>query len=248
MINSPLSNRCALILAAGRGNRLLPLTHDRPKCLLEVGPEPILLHQIRSLQAAGIKQIEIITGHGESFVRGACAGLEGIAFTHNEHYATTNSLESLGCATTLPGDEGTLILNSDVMFHPQLLARLLEDPRDQVLLADFSGALGEEEMKIQIDTDQRITAISKKLDPKEAQAENLGVLKVGPVAAKHMLEVARTPNELNGLRWVPDSIQYLHEEIPFYTLSTADLPWIEIDYHHDLKRAREVIWPKIPKE
>ena len=241
----------ALIMAAGRGNRLLPLTHDRPKCMLEVGPAPILLHQIQALKAAGVERIEIVTGHGEGLVRQGCVAFSGngLYFSNNDHYETTTSLYSFGCTRTRPGDEGFLILNSDVLFHPDLLLRLIDDPREQVLLADFSGRLGEEEMKICVNGDSRITAISKSLDPAEAQAENLGVLKVGRRAAERMLELARTSEEpealITGLCWIPDAINALVSEFEFFALPIGGLPWIEIDYQHDLKRAREQVWPAL---
>ena len=250
MPETPIKPPPAVLLAAGRGNRLLPLTKDRPKCLLEVGGDPILIHQIRSLRAADVPHIEIVTGHGDALVRKLCASLDGAAvmFAHNAAYATTSSLDSLGCANTDPSDRGLLILNTDVLFAPRLLDRLLQDPREQVLLTDMACGLGEEEMKICTDADDRITAIGKTLDPLVAQGENLGVLKVGPHAAGRMLEIARMPDVSRDLKWVPDAIGLLLDEMPFYTLSTGDIPWIEIDYRHDLKRAREEIWPRIEKE
>ena len=242
----------AMIMAAGRGNRLLPLTHDRPKCLVEVGGETLLAYQVRALRAAGVERIEIVTGHGAALVERACEPILAadpalqITFTMNELYETTSSLYSFGCLASKPDPAGFLVLNSDVLFHPNLLRRLIDDPREQVLLSDFGGKLGEEEMKITIDTDYRITAISKTLDPTLAQAENLGVLKVGRYAALRMLELARDPRAHDeGLCWIPDAINALRDEIEFHALSTAGLPWIEIDYHHDLKRAREKVWPTL---
>jgi 5-formyltetrahydrofolate cyclo-ligase len=224
-----------VILAAGRGNRLLPLTADRPKCMLKVGDRPILLHQIATLEAVGVRRIEVVIGHGAALVEAACRTLDGerLRFARNEHFDTTTSLWSLGCTTLEPGPEGLMILNSDVLLAPALAARLLADRREQVLLADFGGLLGEEEMKIRADADGRIRAISKALDPATAQAENLGVLKVGREAAVRMLALARDPDsDRRGLCWVPDAIQQLLGEIPFYALSTGGLPWIEIDYAH----------------
>jgi choline kinase len=144
-----------------------------------------------------------------------------------------------------PSDAGLLIMNSDVLFHPLLLQRLLADKRENVLLADFASGMGEEEMKIRIDTDYRITAISKLIDPVDAQAENLGVLKVGPEAGRCILELARVPQEQNQLCWIPDAINYVLPDMDFFALNTGGLPWIEIDYHHDLQRAREHILPAI---
>lgn len=246
-INGSTTYPPALILAAGRGNRLLPLTKDRPKCLLEVGGEPVLIHQLRALRLAGVRRFEIVTGHGEAIVRSLCETLagDGLTFSHNAHYATTSSLFSLGCARTEPGPEGVLILNSDVLFHPALARRLLEDRRPQVLLADTASHLGEEEMKIQMDADCLITAISKSIDPTTAQAENLGVLKVGPEAARAMLALARDPEASADMAWVPDCIHALRHDFQWHALPTAGLPWIEIDYQHDLRRARAEVWPKI---
>ena len=138
-----------------------------------------------------------------------------------------------------------MILNSDVLFHPALAQRLLDDRRPQVLLADTASHLGEEEMKIQMDTDCRIKAISKSIDPMTAQAENLGVLKAGQEAARAMLALARNPQASADMAWVPDAIHALRHEFDWHGLPTAGLPWIEIDYEHDLRRARAEVWPNL---
>jgi choline kinase len=260
-MSPPVSHPPAVILAAGRGNRLLPLTADRPKCMLEIGGRPIVLHQIDALLAAGVERIEIVTGHGAPLVERTCRSAfagpvaDGLRFAHNADYDTTTSLWSLGCTTWPVDPGGLLILNSDVLFDAALIGLLLADPREQVLLAEFSVALGEEEMKIQTEggqatgrTGDRIRAISKTLDPPSAHAENLGVLKVGPVAGARMLEAARDPAaHHHGLCWVPDAIHRLLDEIPFHALATGGLPWIEIDYEHDLARARDEVWPRIAR-
>ena len=231
----------AVILAAGRGNRLLPLTRDRPKCLLEVGPCTILEHQLRALGALGVASIQIVTGHCEQKVRAVCDGLA--TYAHNIDHATTNSLDSLGCTTVDVGPGGLVIMNSDVLFHPDLMGRLLADERENVLLADFDSELGEEEMKINVDDRNRIVEISKNLDPRAAHAENLGIVRLGPDAAGRFLQLARTRGATPNILWVPDAIHHLRNEIEFYALATDKLPWIEIDYPHDLERARQSVYP-----
>ena len=103
----------AVILAAGRGNRLLPLTADRPKCMLEVGGRPILLHQIAALEAAGVPLIEVVTGHGATLVEAACRACDAgrLRFAHNADFDTTTSLWSLGRTKMDPSEAGLLILN-----------------------------------------------------------------------------------------------------------------------------------------
>jgi choline kinase len=182
-----------------------------------------------------------------ALVEQACQGVfEGeLSFSHNAEFDRTNSLYSLGCTTLEAGKGGLLILNSDVLFHPGQLAALIADPRENVLLAAFGGSLGEEEMKIRTDAAERIEAISKQMAPETGQAENLGVLKVAATTARRMFELARTPGGVEGLCWVPDAVQYLCKAIDFYALAAEGWPWIEIDYPHDLERAREVVWPRI---
>ena len=163
----------ALILAAGQGRRLLPLTEDRPKCLLALGERNFIEFQIDALRRAGVSDIGIVTGFYSEDVRKAC-GPERRYF-HNADFETTNSLYSFMQA----GDyvnQGCLLFNSDVVFHPALLDLLLNDPLPNVLLADFDAKLGEEEMKIVCDEKRRVIEISKDIAPWEAQAENLGLL------------------------------------------------------------------------
>lgn len=232
----------AIILAAGRGSRLKEYTRDRPKCLLEVGERSIIEHQIQALRLSGVTKIQVVTGYEAGLVHEVCG--EEVIYAHNEHFDTTNSFDSLGCATLEPGPEGLLVLNSDVLFHPALVARLLDDARDNVLLADFNSRLAQEEMKIAVDETGRIRAISKALDPAEAQAENLGVLRLGAAVAHRMLELSRGRERAAGrISWVPDGIHYLRADFAFYAVSAEGLPWTEIDFAEDLMRARNDVYP-----
>lgn len=233
----------AVILAAGRGNRLLPMTQDKPKCLLEVGGRTLLEHQLRALELAGARTVQIVTGHGAPLVRATCNGLA--SYAHNAEFDSTNSFDSLGCTTLDPAAGGLLILNSDVLFHPDLLRRLIEDPRENVLLADYESELGEEEMKIVADGDGRVRRISKAIDPSTAQAENLGVLRLGPQAAERLLALGRRRDRSRAISWVPDGIDYLREDFEFHALPSGGVPWIEIDYFHDLERAEKTTFPAI---
>ena len=222
---------------------MLPLTEDRPKCLLEVGPRTMLEHQLQALRMCGVTSIEIVTGHGAERVEETCDGLA--TYVHNADYARTNSFDSLGCATIEFGPEGLLVLNSDVVFHPELLKRLLDDPRENVLLADFDVAMGEEETKIVVDEQHRILQISKALDPAKAHAENLGIVRFGPAAARSIIKLGADRDRDPGMLWVPDGIHHLRDEFEFYALGAEGSPWIEVDYVHDLERAREVVYPRI---
>ncbi|MCX7015407.1 MAG: NTP transferase domain-containing protein, partial [Candidatus Sumerlaeota bacterium] len=213
-----------------------------PKTLLAVGPETILEFQERALRAVGIERIAVVTGHGAERVRATLG--DRVEYLHNERYRETNSLYSLWAASDF-GRPGCLILNSDVLFHPLLLARLLESESPEALLVDFRDGLGEEEMKV-IARDGWVAEISKNIDPRRAEGENLGILKAGPRGAADVFDVAgefARKGEWN--LWVPHAVEALVGRRPFRAISTDGLPWIEIDYRHDLERARRDVYPLV---
>jgi len=237
----PVPDR-AIILAAGPGGRLLPDTADRPKALLSVGKETILEFQVHALQAFGFRQIALVTGHGAERVRQALG--DSVLYFHNELYRQTNSLYSLWVAAEF-GLPGCLIFNSDVLFHPALLERLLENESEEALLVDFRDGLGEEEMKV-VARGGHVVEISKNIDPARADGENVGIVKVGPQGAGEVFGVADSfarQGEWN--LWVPHAVEALLGRRAFAAISTGGLPWIEIDYKHDLERARREIYPVV---
>jgi len=235
----------AVLLAAGRGGRLLPLTADRPKGLLKVGKQTIIEYQIEFLQSVGIAEIGVVTGHGSAKVRRTCG--HRATYIHNRRYKQTNSLYSLWLAKEFVGGDSCLILNSDVLFHPELARRLLEARWENCILVDFRVGLGEEEMKVVV-KDDRVVDISKNLPPSSAQGENLGIVKCGREGARRVFEIAeQRAQQKEWNLWVPHAIQSLIGQEDFYAVATKGLPWVEIDYRHDLNLAEREILPAILK-
>lgn len=234
----------ALILAAGTGNRLHPLTADKPKTLIPIGGAPILDHQRRLLAAAGVTETIIVTGW-QAHTLHAHVGARA-HYVHNRRFRSTNSLYSLWSARRW-FDAPLLVLNSDVLFHPDIVRRLLADPAPDALAIDFRAHLGEEEMKVRT-RDGIITAISKDMPPAEAEGENVGIIKFSVKALQRVVEIAQQANAKKEYRhWVPYSVHALAGRHPFRAVSIGNLPWIEIDYRHDLDRAEKVVLPKILK-
>ena len=111
----------AIILAAGKGTRLDGAA-VKPKCLVEVGGLTLLQRQIETLRSLDVNEIVIVVGFGADSIREACDAR--IAFVENSKFAETSSLYSLWLAQEHL-EQGFVVLNSDVLFHPQLLADLL---------------------------------------------------------------------------------------------------------------------------
>jgi choline kinase len=132
-----------------------------------------------------------------------------------------------------------------VLFHPQMVCSLLESPHEDCLLVDFRTGLGEEEMKV-VTLDGRIRQISKNIPPQDADGENVGIIKLGAAGARLVFTVAdECAKQGQWNFWVPFAIERLLDRQPFYAVSTNGLPWIEIDYVHDLERARKEVLPAI---
>ncbi len=232
----------AIILAAGKSKRLGVLTENLPKCLLHINGKTILSHQIENLTLNGITEITIVTGYYGSKIRKHCGNT--VQYIENRDYATTNSLYSLWLALKkIQGD--VLVLNSDVVFHPAILSRLLSAPYRDALAVCFQSSLGQEEMKVKI-KNNKIFAISKDLDPADSHGENVGILKFSAEGRDILFEKAAEliqQGEHNA--WAPLAFQHICASRELNPVETAELPWIEIDFESDLKRARQHIYPQI---
>lgn len=232
----------AIILAAGKSRRLGGLTEARPKCLLPLGGQTILDHQRENLRAVGITDITIVTGFCDALVRRHCP--KGVTFVENPVYDRTNSIYSLWLG--LRGRRGSVVvLNSDVVFHPGILQRLLGSSRPDALSVCFQDGMGDEEMKVRVEED-RIVDIRKDMDPAEAHGENVGVVKFSAggteVLFEHLdrLVAGGTVNA-----WAPLAFQHMCSEHPLYAIDTGGLPWIEIDFPEDYGAACCQIYPQI---
>ena len=233
----------AVVLAAGKGTRLDGAA-VKPKCLVEVGGLTLLQRQLDSLRAVNIDHIVVVVGFAADSIRDECG--DTVTFVENERFAETSSLYSLWLAREhLAG--GFVVLNSDVLFHPKLLADLIEcSHEDALLLSDTDlTPLGEEEMKVKV-RDRRVIDISKAIDPLEADGENVGIVKFGPAGAKALIGYMNDLIAGGALKdWAPRAFREFALHHPLYTLSTRGLPWIEIDFPEDYRRAVEEVYPRI---
>jgi choline kinase len=234
-----------IILAAGKGTRLNGGV-NRPKCLVEIGGITLLHRQILALRASGVSEIVVVVGFEADRVRRESG--EGICFVENPQFAETSSLYSLWLARDHLAD-GFVVLNSDVLFHPQVLDDFLKSAPDDALLIAYSdhttSPLGDEEMKVKV-RDGMVVDITKEMDPLEADGENVGIVKFG---AKGAQRVVCLLDDLIGKgfqrEWAPRAFLEFASHSPLHAISTKGYPWIEIDFPEDYKRAKEEIYPRI---
>jgi choline kinase len=232
----------AVILAAGRGTRLAPLTDDRPKPLVPVKGRPLLLRTLERLADAGIRgrDVIIVTGYREDVLAQVVAG-GGFTPTlvSNPHFHDWQNFYSLAVARAAVGDDGFLEVDGDVLFDGRLLPRVLSAPGPGVLAVDVRPDLEAETMKVTIEGGV-ITAVSKGLPPERSHGEYIGVSRFDPPLAREVFEeLERLAREgLHG-EYYEGALDRLARRGrgPLRPVDVSDCSAIEIDDAHDLARA-----------
>lgn len=236
----------AIILAAGKGTRLKGVAGDNPKCLARVGELTLVERQISALRSSGIDDIIVVVGFGAESVRRVC-GPE-IEYIENPVFFRTSSLYSLWLTRHRLG-EGFVVLNSDVLFHPQLLTDLLTARYEDSLLISYSDSttppLGAEEMKVRV-RGGRVADISKSMEPGDADGENVGIVRFGAAGADLL---GRQMDQLIAKgayrAWAPRAFNEFASVRDLHVIGTRGFPWIEIDFPEDYYRATDDVLPQI---
>jgi choline kinase len=237
----------AIILAAGTASRLRPLTSNTPKCLLKVGQRTLLGRSMDALIAAGIHEFVIVTGYLheqiETFVRQTYGESIRVCFIHNKDFETTNNIYSLWLARPEADGEEVLLLDSDLLYDGEIVKRILRDSHANVLTL-IRHELGEEEMKVVMDSDGSITEISKTCSPALAAGESLGIERMGKAyttALYKELDVMMNREHLENKFYELAFQRLIAEGHTFSVLDVTDLFSCELDTVEDFENAKERI-------
>ena len=231
----------AVILAAGFGSRLKPLTGGLAKPLLEVGGRPLILHQLEALADHGVGPVLVVVGHQADDVQAVIGDRAEVIL--NDRFAETNSLYSLWLARAwIKGP--FVLLNCDLFFDPRILDQILEEPGN-VLAYDSTSSRGREQTKVAI-KQRRVVDLGKDLPPSSARGESLGMLKFEADGARAMMETAdHLIRDGQENAWVIEATRAVCGQAPIYGVNIAGHPWTEIDFPYDLDVARREVWPAI---
>lgn len=237
----------AIILAAGTGSRLKPLTNDMPKCLTEVNGKSILINELENLDFCEFDEAVIVIGHLANRVKesvGEKFGNLKLKYIENEIYAKTNNIYSLWLAREVLAD-GAVLIEGDSFFEKKVLQRLLRLKNDSshwavdrftpdmngcMLTADKSGRI--------ID----IRIVREKLSQyKPSYFKSAGILKIDPTYGKLFSNWLDPEIASSNLGIYYDLVLAKHvSEQPIYICDISGLKWAEIDDIADLQRAEEV--------
>ena len=119
-----------IILAAGEGKRLKPLTQDKPKCLINLFGKSLLQHQLDVYGSCNINDVSIVTGYKKDMIK-----FSNTFSFHNLNYQNTNMLETLFCAQEKIIDS-VIVAYGDIIFERKTLQALLEEEEDISVVVD----------------------------------------------------------------------------------------------------------------
>ncbi len=239
-----MATRLAVILAAGTGSRLRPLTDDRPKPLVPLGSGTILSRAVDALVGAGVSRLVVATGYKEHALRHALAesSLE-VTFCPNPDYAATQNSVSLALCRDAVGGDSFFRLDGDVVFDAEILSRLNSSSAYISAAVDRERKLDDEAMKVRLERgSQDIAAFGKGIPLSESGGESIGIERIDSSACEELFDA------LDGARAAGDTHLYYEDVYSRLILRGArvravditGLRWCEVDSLEDLDQAREL--------
>jgi choline kinase len=236
----------AIILSAGQGGRLLPLTAKVPKCLLDLGGRSTLVWQLFGLAEAGVREAVVVTGFGceqveLAIARHAPAHMR-VRTLFNPFYALADNLASCWMARAEMSGP-CLILNGDTLFEPEIARRLLAAAPAPITVAiDRKSSYDGDDMKVATLAD-RLVGIGKKLPADQVTGESIGFLRFDAAgSARFVAELERAMRTPKGSRlWFLSAIHRLARTgVEVRVVSVEGLQWGELDFPADLVRNRAI--------
>ena len=246
----------AIIIAAGMSTRLMELTDDKPKCMLDIGGKTILQRQIETFNQCGIDEIIVIRGYKKEVIN-----YTGVKYIYNQNYRRNNILESLMYAES-DMDGEFVATYSDILFERRVVEKLLESKADISIVVDigwkphyknrFQHPIEEAE-KVTV-SNNNVMRIGKAINSNEAYGEFIGLAKFSNTGA----EILKTNYKRVAIQfgnrqfhaapsvekaYLTDMLQELIDK--GYALSKIDIKgqWMEIDTVEDINKARK-LWGK----
>ena len=235
----------AVFLVAGRGSRLKGHTDEQPKCLLPIGGRPILEWSLEHMRRAGIDDITLVGGYRSERLSGYDTDLR-----INTHWAQTNMVRTLLCATDILAHSSTIVSYGDILYTPDILQALSEAPGDITITYDtkwldlwaarFADPLEDaEQFETRDGLLQRIGG--RAVHVEEIGGQYMGLLKFEPEGWRKVRDVLSGLSEasIDQLDMTSLLSKLLHQNISVHTVPVSG-GWIEVDTPEDRDLAERI--------
>jgi choline kinase len=235
-----------IILNAGQGRRLLPLTRETPKCLVDVGGRPMMAWQLQILSQFELGRVSVVLGFSADKVNACLEAIKpptlDVRTIYNPDYDKADNLVSCWAAREEMSTD-FILLNGDTLFEPAVFGHLLASrPAPVTVTVDRKAVYDADDMKVQTDG-RKLVRIGKELPVTQVDAEAIGVLYVrgdGARLFREGLERAVSTPDPN-VRWYLSVVDRLAAGGFVEVVSIEGLEWVEIDAVEDLKQAEEIV-------
>jgi len=236
-----------IILAAGQGTRLRPLTDDRPKCMVEYQGQPIISHIMDAITSCGITDVTIVRGYLAQKIN-----FPEVKYYLNERYDSTNMLYTLFCAEAELSEDDVIISYADIVYRPEILQALVDSPHELAVTIDenwkelwqarMEDPLSDAET-LKINAAGHITELGKKpTSYDDIQGQYMGLIKIAASALPKVVEFYQSLDrsvEYDGKdfdnMYMTSFLQLLADRVmPLYPVMVNG-GWIEIDEASDLE-------------
>ena len=235
----------AILLSAGQGSRMLPLTAEQPKCLIDFSGRTLIEWQIEMLARSGVKFIDVVTGFKDEMVDEVLSRIDDprveVRTQFNPFYKVADNLGSCWIArSAMAGD--FLILNGDTLVSEEITQRVQEGSDWPIAVTvDVKPEYDSDDMKVQREG-ERLLQIGKTLGPDVTDAESIGFLAFrgeGSELFRNAVRAAmRTPEGVQ--HWYLKVIDKLAATGKVGTVSIEGREWAEVDFLNDIEIAREL--------
>jgi choline kinase len=229
----------AVVLSAGQGSRLLPVTATIPKCLIEVGGQTLLERQLAALAAAGLRRVLVVTGYRHEQIDAAVRKPQPLEVEtrFNPFWTVASSIGSVWMARDrLRGP--FCLLNGDTLFDPEILAAALADPGAGLgLVVEPIAAASYDDMLVRAESGA-VRAVSKELPEGEATHRSLGLVLAAEGHADYVRALDEVIAERNGAgAFHHEIVGRLAQRRAVAAIERAAGFWQEVDRPEDI-----VVW------
>ena len=212
-----------IILAAGEGKRLRPLTNEKPKCMVELFGKSILETQINIFKKCDINKICIIRGYQKEKIN-----FQDVKYYFNKKYDSTNMIETLFCAEE-EFDEPMIISYGDIIYEKEIIKKLRDNDENISVIIDrdweklwkvrFENPLDDAET-LQIDNNGNISDIGQKTnDIKEIKGQFIGLIKIqgkGVEIFRNFYNKCKEKSKIEGINPLNDKIPFCKSSLSIY--------------------------------
>jgi L-glutamine-phosphate cytidylyltransferase len=235
-----------IILAAGQGKRLLPLTADLPKALLDIAGKPLLQWQMEAFASCGVKDFTVVVGYASALMESTIAALArklNLTATtiYNPFYAVADNLASCWLAKDCM-QQPFIQVNGDNVFRTDLVQKLLNSEAEIGVAARAKESYDLDDMKVILDG-QQVRAVGKALPLDSVNGEAVGFYRFGAKgAAAYVAELELQMRDAAALkRWFPSAVDSLASKTKVEAIRVDGAQWCEVDFPEDLQLARDQV-------